>query len=240
MKKLCFVTYAFFLFAACKTTNKVTQSATSTTKISISSDSKAVQTIHLPVFVPVQQLQKQLYDNFFAANYGKYYPCEGRTDCSDLYKDLYIEDPILKIKGNSILLKLHLAGQVNALVFHPDVSGDIMFTGNPVIKSDTLFFQDIKMERSSQSFLLSVASKLFEKQIIKKIQANAWYSFRPTLDKYTTDFQKQMPIKWESSVLLLSLKKIYLNAVALQEVPNEGITADFTAELATEPNNYGQ
>lgn len=246
MRKVYFFIIILFLFVSCKTTKKSTQTSGVTSQKGVSAsnssipDTKPVQIIHLPVFIPTEQLQKQLYDNFFAPTYGKYYPCEGRTDCSDLYKDLYLENPVLKVNGKEMSIKLHLAGHVNAIVFHPDISGDILLSGKPMIKDDTLFFKDIIMERSSQSLLLKLASTFFEKQIIKKIQENAWYSFRPTLDKYTSDFQKQMPVKWESSVLLLSLKKMYLNDVDMQQPPNEGIIADFSAELTTEKSGYGQ
>jgi hypothetical protein len=49
-----------------------------------------------------------------------------------------------------------------------------------------------------------------------------------------------MPLKWETSVLLLSLKKIYLNNVCTLAGPTEGILADFSAELTTEKANFGQ
>jgi hypothetical protein len=205
-----------------------------------SDTSKPKQIIDLPVFIPIAQLQLQLYKLYFQPTDGKYYPCAGHSDCSDLYKDLYVENPILKVDGELISIKLHVDGNANALVFHPEVSGDIMLTAKPVVKNDTLFFQNVKMEKSSQGFLLHIASALFEKRIVSKLQDNAWYSFRPTIDKYTQDFQKQMPLKWESAVLLLSLKTIYLNSVCTLVAPNEGILADFSAELTTEKPSFGQ
>jgi Domain of unknown function (DUF4403) len=230
------------ILAGCKNTHTVqkTAQADKVTAGVVSTSSKPVQEVHLPVFIPTAQLQKQLYDNFFAPTYGKYYPCQDRTDCSDLYKDVYIENPVLKVTGDVMTIQLHLAGQTKLLIFHPDVSGDILLSAKPIIRNDTLFFDKMTMQRSSQTLLLRVASKIFEKQIIKKMQENAWYAFRPTLDKYTTDFQKQMPFKWDTSVLLLSLKKISLNGVSIQQPPNEGIIADFSAEFCTEDSSYGQ
>jgi hypothetical protein len=244
MNKVYFSLIILLLLTSCKShkatqkTSSATPSTTNTT--SKSASNKEIQLIHLPVFIPTDQLQKQLYDNFFAPNYGKYYPCEGKSDCSDLYKDLYIENPVLKVKGEYMTIQLHLAGKAKVLVFHPDISGDITLTAKPMVRNDTLFFDKVTMEKSSQSFLLKVASTFFEKSITKKIQDNAWYSFRPTLDKYTAQYQKQMPLKWESSVLLLSLKKIYLNKVSMIQPPGDGIIADFSAELTTEDSSYGQ
>jgi|GEM_PF-1301197 len=239
------IAFCLLVLVSCKSAHQVQNTVTKGTSTNnagtaATANTKPVQTVHLPVFIPTAQLQKQLYDNFFAPNHGKYYPCQGRADCSDLYKDLYVEDPVLKVDGDNMSIKLHLSGQTKVLIFHPDVSGDIMLSAKPIVRNDTLFFDKITMQRSSQTLLLRVASKFFEKQIIQTIEQNAWYSFRPTLDKYTSDFQKQLPLKWETSVLLLSLKKVYLNGVTLQQPPNDGIIADFSAELTTEDNTYGQ
>ncbi|HXB13668.1 MAG TPA: DUF4403 family protein [Bacteroidia bacterium] len=233
------------IVAGCKSTSHVAKTEHASqayieSKPSPADTSKPKQIIDLPVFIPIAQLQLQLYKLYFQPTDGKFYPCAGHSDCSELYKDLYVENPVLKVDGELVSIKLHVDGNANAIVFHPEVSGDILLTAKPVVKNDTLFFQNVKMEKSSQGFLLHIASSLFEKRIISKLQDNAWYSFRPTIDKYTQDFQKLMPLKWETSVLLVSLKKIYLNSVCTLEAPTEGILADFSAELTTEKATFGQ
>jgi hypothetical protein len=202
--------------------------------------SKPSQVVNLPVFIPIEQLQKQLYTLYFEPNYGRFYPCDGKSDCSDLYKDLYVEKPMLKVRDDLIAITMHVDGNANALVFHPQVQGDITLTAKPIVKNDTLYFSNVKMEKGSQNFLLSVASVLFEKKIVNTIQQSAWYNFRPTLDTYTHDFQKQLPLKWESSVLLLNLRRIYLNNVVTLKEPNEGILANFSLELVSESPGFGQ
>jgi hypothetical protein len=241
MKRVYSIVLLVLIFAGCKTTKKLKQTETQPmTQATTPGEQKPIQKINLPVFISTLELQKQLYDNFFAPTQGKYYPCAGKPDCDDLYKDLYVENPVIKIKGDQITIGLHLGGHVNALIFSPDVEADILLSSKPEVRNDTMYFRNVTMEKSSQSLLLRIASGLFEKQIISKIQDNAWYSFRPILDKYADDFRKQLPFKWESSVLLLSLNKIYLNGVTIQEQPNEGIIATFSVELATENSMYGQ
>lgn len=224
--------------SGCKTQTVARQ--TQVNKIVMEDTVKPSQLVSLPVFIPVEQLQKQLYKLYFEPTYGKFYPCAGHDDCSDLYKDLYLENPMLNVKGDLISIHLHLSGNTKLLLLHPSVSGEITLTAKPVVSNDTLYFENVKMEKSSQSFLLKVASVLFEKKIIAKIQSSAWFSFRPCLDNYTKDFQKQLPLKNESTVLLLSLKRIYLKKVSTMQSPTEGILADFSAEICTEKPGYGQ
>ncbi len=201
---------------------------------------KPTQSVNLPVFIPITELQKQLYQLYFEPGYGKFYPCSGQNDCGNAYKDLYVENPMLGVQGNLLSIKLHLAGNMNALIFHPAVSGDITLTAEPLVSNDTLYFQKVQMQNSSQNFIFSIASALFEKQIVSRIQSKAFFSFRPALDKYTADFRKQTPLKWGNAALLLSLKKIYLRQVLVETAPNEGILADFSAILCTEPPAFGE
>ncbi len=201
---------------------------------------KPCQTVELPVFIPVAELQKRLYDVYFAPGYGKFYPCSGQSDCSSLYKDIYVEEPNMNVQGGLIAVKMHLAGNLNALIFHPGVSGYITLTARPQVSGDTLYFQDVKMENISRNFLLGVASALFEKQIEARIRNKAWFSFRPVLDNYIKDFQKQTPVKWGAATLLLSLKTIDLQRVDVLGAPDNGIIAVFSAILCTEKPSYGK
>jgi hypothetical protein len=85
-----------------------------------------------------------------------------------------------------------------------------------------------------------VASALFEKQIEARIRNKAWFSFRPVIDNYIKDFQKQTPVKWGAATLLLSFKTIDLQRVDVLGAPDNGIIAVFSAILCTEKPSYGK
>jgi hypothetical protein len=197
---------------------------------------KPKQVVKLPVFIPILELQNQLYQQFFAPNYGKYYPCQDH-DCGDAYKDLYVESPFIHIKDSMITIKMHLAGQAHML-FSFGVSGDITLTANPVVRNDTLYFKNVQMQPSSQSILLAITTSLFGQKIIDKIQEKAWYSFRPKLDATAADMRKKFPLKWGNICLLLNLNRIYLNDVSTRTKPVEGIIANFAAEMTIEGGDF--
>jgi len=85
---------------------------------------KPIQKIDLPVFIPVLELQNQINQILFAPGYGKYYICNGQTDCDKKFKDLYLENPIISIVGNLISIRMHLAGNTHILFLSPGISTD--------------------------------------------------------------------------------------------------------------------
>lgn len=231
------------LFYGCK-------SRKNTTKVSVKDQpkptivsapgGKPIQKIDLPVFIPIAELQKQIYRVLFAPGFGKYYPCSGQPNCDKRFKDLYLEEPIVNINGNFISIKMHLAGVAHILFLSPGISTDITLTAIPEVQNDTLYFRHVKLEQSSGDILLNLTSSLFEKKIEQKVQQNAWYSFRPALDSITTQAKKQFPIKFGGSVLLLNLTKIYLKKVSIESYPDQGILADFSADLEEEDSSFAR
>jgi hypothetical protein len=243
MKKILLLLLICYLFAACKssshTQKQETVTSSKTTQAPIVKDTgKPRQIVELPVFIPILELQNQLYQSFFAPNYGKFFPCDGHPDCDDSYKNLYLEQPVLKVDGSHIVIKMHLAGKADLVILSTDVSSDITLTALPSVKNDTLYFKDLTMDHSSNNILLKIASKLFEKRIISAIQKNAWYAFRPKLDAMTADTRKKFPLKWGNICLLLDLGKINMKQVSTSPAPNEGIMADFSAELTIEDATF--
>lgn len=201
---------------------------------------KPIQKIDLPVFIPILELQNQINQILFVPGYGKYYICTGQPNCDKRFKDLYLEKPILSITGDLISIRMHLAGKAHFLFLSPAISEDITLTAAPEVKNDTLYFRHVRLEQSSGDLLLNLTSSLFEKTIEEKIQQNAWYSFRPSLDAITNQAKKQFPIKYGGSVLLLNLTKIYLKKVSIESSPDQGILADFSADLEEEDSSYAR
>ena len=242
MKKVCFLVLVCIAFAACKSTSPAQKqpAVASNTKIApiVKDTGKPRQIIELPVFIPILELQNQLYQNFFAPSYGKFYPCEGHDDCADAYKNLYLENPILKVSGSHIVIKMHLAGKADLLILSTDVSSDITLTALPTVKNDTLYFKDVKMDHASDNLMLKIASAFFEKRIVSTIQKNAWYAFRPKLDAMTADTKKHFPLKWGNICLLLDLGRINMKQVATSPAPSEGVIANFSAELTIEDASF--
>lgn len=238
MNRFILLLVALGLFAACKSHKALEQTTTvNGVQVTLAGDTvKPSEIIALPVFIPAAELQNELYQNFFAPTYGKYYPCSDK-DCDDSYKDLYVEEPFIHIKDSLITIKMHLAGTAHMLVSFP-VSGDILITAKPEVRNDTLFFKDVTMKPSSQNVVLSITTSLFGKKIVKKIQDKAWYSFRPKLESMRDDIKKKMPLKWGNICLLLNLQKIFLNNVKVQEKPIEGIIANFAAQMTIEQGNF--
>ncbi|MGP8217067.1 MAG: hypothetical protein ACLQQ4_15975 [Bacteroidia bacterium] len=238
LNRLGILLFIISVFTGCKSSKNTQQSGQNKgVQVTLAGDTgKPKQIVKLPVFIPALELQNQLYQEFFAPNYGKYYPCRD-NDCDDAYKDLYVEEPFIHIQDSLISIKMHLAG-VAHLLFSFNVAGDIQLTARPVVKNDTLFFKNVKMQPSSQSLLLAITTSLFGKIIEEKIQEKSWYSFRTKLDATTGDIRKKFPLKWGNICLLLNLNKIYLNDVKTQEKPIEGIIADFDAELTVESGDF--
>jgi hypothetical protein len=202
--------------------------------------SKPIQKIDLPVFIPVLELQNQINQILFVPGYGKYYVCSGQPDCDKKYKDLYLENPIITVVGNLISIKMHLAGNAHILFLNPGISTDVTVTAVPEVQNDTLYFRHVKLEQSSGDMLLNLTSAIFEKDIEQKIQQNAWYSFRPSLDAIANQAKKQLPVKYGGAVLLLNLTKIYLKKVSIQSSPDQGIMADFSADLEVEDSSFAR
>ena len=238
MKQLAFIILALYVLVGCKSTTVVQQSNLSKGLMAVlgKDSNKPVQVVNLPVFIPASELQSQLYQQYFAPNYGKYYPCQGQA-CDDSYKDLYVENPFIHIKDSLVTIKMHLGGMAHLLV-NIDVSGDITLTAKPEVHNDTLYFRHVTMKPSSQSLILAITTSLFGKVIEKNIQDKAWYSFRPKLDETKEDLRKKFPLKWGNICLLLDLKRIILNDVKTQEKPIEGIIADFAAQLTIESGDF--
>lgn len=229
-----------YVFVGCKSHKGVTgsqQLANNGVPQVVLGDGKPVQTVNLPIFIPAIELQNQLYQSFFAKNDGRYYPCSTSDDCSDGYKDLYVENPVIHIKDSLVAIKMHLGGVAHMLLDF-NVSGDMMLTATALVKNDTLYFRNVTMQPSSQNLVTSIATGLFGKKITRKIQEKAWYSFRPKLDSTTADLQKKFPLKWGNICLLLNIKKIFLNKVITQTKPVEGIVANFTADLTIETGDF--
>ena len=204
------------------------------------SPSKPIQKVDLPVFIPVLELQNQINQILFAPGYGKYYICNGQTDCDKKFKDLYLETPIISIVGNLISIRMHLAGNTHILFLSPGISTDITVTAVPEVQNDTLYFRQVTLTQSSGDILLNLTSAIFEKTIEQKIQQNAWYSFRPSLDAIANQAKKQFPIKYGGAVLLLNLNKIYLKKVSIESSPDQGIMADFSADLEEEDSSFAR
>jgi len=211
-----------------------------TKQVSSTIPAKPIQKIDLPVFIPILELQNQINQILFAPTYGKYYVCSGQPDCDKKFKDLYLENPIITVVGNLISIKMHLAGNTHILFLSPGISTDITVTAVPEVQNDTLYFRHVKLEQSSGDILLNLTSALFEKDIEQKIQQNAWYSFRPSLDAITNQAKKQLPVKYGGAVLLLNLNKIYLKKVSIQSAPDQGIMADFSADLEVEDSSFAR
>jgi hypothetical protein len=201
---------------------------------------KPVQKIDLPVFIPILELQKQIVQILFDPGYGKYYVCSGQPDCDKKFKDLYLETPILSVTGNLISIKMHLAGNTHILFLSPGISENITVTAVPEVQNDTLYFRHVTLEQSSGDLLLNLTSAIFEKDIEKKIQDNAWFSFRPSLDAITNQAKKQFPVKYGGAVLLLNLTRISLKKVSIESSPDQGIMADFSADLEEEDSSFAR
>ncbi len=239
MKRLVILFFVVYALSGCKSTHNLQQSGQNNNgvQVTLAGDTiKPKQIIKLPVFIPALELQNQLYQQYFAPNYGKYYPCQN-SDCDDAYKDLYVESPFIHIKDSMVTIKMHLAGVAHVLLSFT-VSGDIMLTAQPVVKNDTLYFKNVTMVPSSQNTLLAITTSLFGQKIVDKIQEKAWYSFRPKLDATAADMRKKFPLKWGNICLLLNLNRIYLNTVSTQLKPVEGIIANFAAELTIESGDF--
>jgi len=238
MRNVVVLSLALYLIIGCKSTKQIQAAEQNKgVQVTLSGDTnKPIQVIALPVFIPAIELQNQLYQQYFAPNYGKYYPCQGEA-CDDSYKDLYVESPFIHIKDSLVTIKMHLAGVAHVLI-NANVSGDITLTAKPEVHNDTLYFRHVTMKPSSQSIILAITTSLFGKVIEKKIQDKAWYSFRPKLDATKEDMRKKFPLKWGNICLLLDLKRIYLNDVKTQLKPVEGIIADFAAQLTVESGDF--
>ena len=135
---------------------------------------------------------------------------------------------------------MHVAGNAHFLFLSPGISEDITVTAIPQVQNDTLYFRNVKMEQSSGDLLLNLTSALFKSTIEEKIEQSAWYSFRPSLDAITLQAKKQLPIKYGGAALLLNLNKIYLTKVNVQSVPDQGIIANFSADLEVEDSSFGR
>ncbi|HTA28378.1 MAG TPA: DUF4403 family protein [Bacteroidia bacterium] len=232
-----------FLLFGCKSHKNISKvEVKDDTKPSILSllPAKPIEKIDLPVFIPILELQNQINQILFAPTYGKYYICNGQTDCDKRFKDLYLENPILRVVGNLISIKMHLSGNTHILFLSPGISTDITVTAVPEVQNDTLYFRSVKLEQSSGDLLLNLTSAIFEKDIEQKIQQNAWYSFRPSLEAITNQAKKQLPVKYGGAVLLLNLTKIYLKKVSIQSLPDQGIMADFSADLEIEDSSFAR
>jgi hypothetical protein len=135
---------------------------------------------------------------------------------------------------------MHLAGNAHFLFLSPGISEDITLTASPEVTNDTLYFKHVKVEQSSGDILLNLTSALFEKNIEEKIQQNAWYSFRPSLDAITNQAKKQFPMKYGGAVLLLNLTQISLKKVSIESAPDQGIIAEFSADLEEEDSSFAR
>lgn len=239
MKRIIVFLFVFYAFYSCKSVKNSEKTGTAQKGgYTLATDtSKPTEIIILPVFIPAIELQNQLYQQFFAPNYGKYYPCREGQDCDDSYKDLYVESPFIHIKDSMITINMHLAGTAH-LLFNFAVSGDITLTSKPEVRNDTLYFRNVTMQPASQSIIMAITTSLFGKQIEKKIQDKAWYPFRAKLDQTTEDIRKKLPLKWGNICLLLNLNKIYLFDVKTQVSPVEGIIADFAAQMTIESSYF--
>jgi hypothetical protein len=230
--------------AGCKSsqnTSKVPiKEGTAPTTVISTAQGKPVQKIDLPVFIPIMELQNQINQILFAPGYGKYYVCTGQPDCDKRFKDLYLEKPMLSVNGDLISIRMHLSGNAHFLFLSPGISEDITLTASPEVKNDTLYFTHVKLEQSSGDLLLNLTSALFEKEIEQKIQQNAWYSFRPSLDAITKQAKKQFPVKYGGAVLLLNLTNIYLKKVSIESSPDQGIMANFSADLEEEDSSFAR
>ena len=230
------------LFYGCKSHEKTTKvTVKDEPKVIVANPTgKPIQKIDLPVFIPILELQNQINKILFAPGYGKYYVCTGQPDCDKRFKDLYLENPLLSVNGDLISIRMHLSGTAHFLFLSPGISEDITLTAVPEVNNDTLYFRHVKLEQSSGDLLLNLTSAFFEKEIEQKIQQNAWYSFRPSLDAITAQTKKQFPLKYGGAVLLLNLNKIYLKKVSIESSPDQGIMADFSADLEEEDSSFAR
>jgi hypothetical protein len=235
---------ALVLLSGCKSHKNISKVSvkeeSKPTIVTADNSTRPIQKIDLPVFIPILELQNQINQILFAPGYGKYYVCSGQTDCDKRFKDLYLENPIITVTGNLLSIKMHLAGNAHILFLSPGISTDVTVTAVPEVQNDTLYFRHVKMEQSSGDLLLNLTSALFESTIEEKIQKNAWYSFRPSLDAIANQAKKQFPIKYGGAALLLNLNKIYLKKVSIQSLPDQGIMADFSADLETEDSSFAR
>lgn len=230
------------LFYGCKSHKDLTKVSMkdSPKPVVVNPSAKPIQKIDLPVFIPILELQKQIIQILFDPGHGKYYVCNGQADCDKRFKDLYLENPILSVSGDLISIRMHLAGNAHFLFLSPGISEDITITAVPEVQNDTLYFRHVKLEQSSGDLLLNLTSALFEKDIEQKIQENAWYSFRPSLDAITNQAKKQFPVKYGGSVLLLNLNKISLKKVSIESSPDQGIMAEFSADMEEEDSSFAR
>jgi len=238
MKRLCIIVLAMYALYSCKSTKPVPQKQKPYSgQITVSGDTvKAKETLQLPVFIPISELQNQLYQQFFAPTYGKYFPCQNQ-DCGDAYKDLYVSEPFIHVKDSMITIKMHLGGVAHVLLSF-EVSADLLLTAQPMVKNDTLYFKNVTMQPSSQNIITAITTSFFGQKIVDVIQRNAFYSFRPRLDATAADMRKKFPLKWGNICLLLNLNRIFLNNVTTRIKPVEGIIANFAAEMTIESGEF--
>ena len=80
---------------------------------------------------------------------------DGKLFFSKEYPQVFLEKPEIYESQGAIVLKLHIAGPVHALV-DADLDGDLYLTGHPTVVDNELRVPDLEPTIETRSFLLSL------------------------------------------------------------------------------------
>ncbi len=86
---------------------------------------------------------------------------DGKLFFSSTYPQLYLSRPeVFASQSDQLVLKLHLAGPIDAGGLHAALDGDLYFAGHPVVVDNELRVPDLEPTVDTKSFLLGLKASL--------------------------------------------------------------------------------
>lgn len=194
----------------------------------------------LPVFVAKEDIEKVARNELFDPD-GKFYPCRAKTeagkpsspdpDCSDYAHDVYLENIQTQVRGGGVEVAGHLSGHARWWFFRPGVTGDVSVMTTPELASGALVLRNTRLNVDTRNELVHVVSNIYADKLLKRI-GEVSVPVQTRVNEELRKVQKNFPMKWGSSCLLLTPESVSIQSIRPSEAP-QGIEVSVKVDLKT-------
>ncbi len=186
--------------------------------------------VPVPVFVPLQDLDRELHRALLDQTDGKFWPCSLDQGCPAQATQVFVEQPEWHITGGVVALsfRLNQAGTPDSK--KDGVSGSVVLTGAPTVQGQTFALDALAIETRSLQAVRQFLSEAYARNLVTAVQEKARVPMDPYLKQTLQALASHLPTRWGGVCLLLDTDHLTLKSVAVTRDP-DGIVAMFQTTL---------
>ncbi len=139
---------------------------------------------------------------------------DGKLFFSQTYPQLYLSNPeVYASQKDELVVKLHLAGPIQAAGIKANLDGDLYFAGHPVVVDNELRMPDLEPTIETKSFLLGLKANLDHTGIRDQARAALKLDLGERLSAVRTKLSSDIAVAGDLGCLRANVAKIEVTGV---------------------------